>query len=108
MARVCLAIADDEDKAFQYTIKRNTVAVVSDGTAVLGLGDIGPRAAMPVMEGKCCLFKEFAGVDAFPICLDTKDPEEIVRDRQADRARVRRASTSRTSPRRAASRSRSG
>ncbi len=79
VARVCLAIADDEDKAFQYTIKRNTVAVVSDGTAVLGLGDIGPRAAMPVMEGKCCLFKEFAGVDAFPICLDTKDTDEIVR-----------------------------
>jgi len=79
VARVCLAIADDEDRAFQYTIKRNTVAVVSDGTAVLGLGDIGPRAAMPVMEGKCCLFKEFAGVDAFPICLDSTDPEEIVR-----------------------------
>jgi malate dehydrogenase (oxaloacetate-decarboxylating) len=79
VARVCLAIADDQDKAFQYTIKRNTVAVVSDGTAVLGLGDIGPRAAMPVMEGKCCLFKEFAGVDSFPICLDTTDPEEIVR-----------------------------
>jgi len=79
VARVCLAIADDEDKAFQYTIKRNTVAVISDGTAVLGLGDIGPRAAMPVMEGKCCLFKEFAGIDAFPICLETTDPEEIVR-----------------------------
>ncbi len=79
VARVCRAIADDQDKAFQYTIKRNTVAVVSDGTAVLGLGDIGPRAAMPVMEGKCCLFKEFAGVDAFPICLDTTDTEEIVR-----------------------------
>jgi malate dehydrogenase (oxaloacetate-decarboxylating) len=79
VARVCLAIADDEDRAFQYTIKRNTVAVVSDGTAVLGLGDIGPRAAMPVMEGKCCLFKEFAGVDAFPICLDTTDTDEIVR-----------------------------
>ncbi len=79
VARVCLAIADDEDKAFQYTIKRNTVAVVSDGTAVLGLGDIGPRAAMPVMEGKCCLFKEFAGVDAFPICLETTDTDEIVR-----------------------------
>jgi malate dehydrogenase (oxaloacetate-decarboxylating) len=79
VARVCLAIADDQDRAFQYTIKRNTVAVVSDGTAVLGLGDIGPRAAMPVMEGKCCLFKEFAGVDAFPICLDTKDTDEIVR-----------------------------
>ncbi len=79
VARVSLAIAEDQDKAFQYTIKRNTVAVVSDGTAVLGLGDIGPRAAMPVMEGKCCLFKEFAGVDAFPICLDTTDPDEIVR-----------------------------
>jgi malate dehydrogenase (oxaloacetate-decarboxylating) len=79
VARVCLAIADDADKAFQYTIKRNTVAVVSDGSAVLGLGDIGPRAAMPVMEGKCCLFKEFAGVDAFPICLDTSDADEIVR-----------------------------
>ncbi|HEY5389245.1 MAG TPA: NAD-dependent malic enzyme [Solirubrobacteraceae bacterium] len=78
VARVCLSIADDEDRAFQYTIKRNTVAVVSDGTAVLGLGDIGPRAAMPVMEGKCCLFKEFAEVDAFPICLDTTDTDEIV------------------------------
>ncbi len=78
VARVCRAIYEDPDKAFQYTIKRNTVAVVSDGTAVLGLGDIGPRAAMPVMEGKAMLFKEFAGVDAFPICLDTKDPDEIV------------------------------
>ena len=79
VARVCLAIAEEPERAFQYTIKRNTVAVVSDGTAVLGLGDIGPGGAMPVMEGKCMLFKEFAGVDAFPICLDTKDPEEIVR-----------------------------
>jgi malate dehydrogenase (oxaloacetate-decarboxylating) len=78
VARVCTAIAEDRSKAFQYTIKRNTVAVVSDGSAVLGLGDIGPEAAMPVMEGKCVLFKEFAGVDAFPICLDTKDPDEIV------------------------------
>ncbi|HEY2260822.1 MAG TPA: NADP-dependent malic enzyme [Solirubrobacteraceae bacterium] len=78
VARVCRAIQDDPGKAFQYTIKRNTVAVVSDGTAVLGLGDIGPRAAMPVMEGKAMLFKEFAGVDAFPICLDTRDPDEIV------------------------------
>jgi malate dehydrogenase (oxaloacetate-decarboxylating) len=78
VARVCQAIHADPDKAFQYTIKRNTVAVVSDGTAVLGLGDIGPRAAMPVMEGKAMLFKEFAGVDAFPICLDTRDPEEII------------------------------
>ena len=78
VARVCLAIKEDSDKAFQYTIKRNTVAVVSDGTAVLGLGDIGPGAAMPVMEGKAMLFKEFAGIDAFPICLDTRDPDEIV------------------------------
>jgi malate dehydrogenase (oxaloacetate-decarboxylating) len=79
VARVCQAIHDDPAKAFQYTIKRNTVAVVSDGTAVLGMGDIGPAAAMPVMEGKAMLFKEFAGVDAFPVCLDTKDPDEIVR-----------------------------
>jgi malate dehydrogenase (oxaloacetate-decarboxylating) len=78
VARVCLSIAEERDRAFQYTIKRNTVAVVSDGTAVLGLGDIGPEAAMPVMEGKAMLFKEFAGVDAFPVCLDTKDPDEIV------------------------------
>jgi malate dehydrogenase (oxaloacetate-decarboxylating) len=79
VARVCRAIADDPERAFNLTVKRNTVAVVSDGTAVLGLGDIGPRAAMPVMEGKAALFKQFAGVDAFPICLDTKDPDEIVR-----------------------------
>jgi malate dehydrogenase (oxaloacetate-decarboxylating) len=78
VARVCMAINEDRDRAFQYTIKRNTVAVVSDGTAVLGLGDIGPEAAMPVMEGKAMLFKEFAGVDAFPLCLDTKDVDEIV------------------------------
>src|ERR1700753_255939 len=83
VARVCSAIREDPDKAFQYTIKRNSVAVVSDGTAVLGLGDIGPRAAMPVMEGKAMLFKEFAGVDAFPICLDTRDPDEIVAAVQA-------------------------
>src|SRR4051812_25283569 len=78
VARVCEAIAADRDKAFQYTIKRNTVAVVSDGSAVLGLGDIGPEASMPVMEGKCMLFKEFAGIDAFPIVLSTKDTDEIV------------------------------
>jgi malate dehydrogenase (oxaloacetate-decarboxylating) len=78
VARVCSAIAEDPGKAYQYTIKRNSVAVVSDGTAVLGLGDIGPEAAMPVMEGKAMLFKEFAGVDGYPICLDTKDPDEIV------------------------------
>src|SRR4051812_46927496 len=79
VARVCTAIHEDRSKAFQYTIKRNTVAVVSDGSAVLGLGDIGPEAAMPVMEGKAVLFKEFGGVDAFPICLATKDPDEIVK-----------------------------
>jgi len=78
VARVSLAIAKDPAKAFQLTIKRNTVAVVSDGTAVLGLGDIGPLAAAPVMEGKCMLFKQFAGIDAFPICLDTTDTDEIV------------------------------
>ncbi len=78
VARVCSAIAENRQKAFKYTIKANTVAVVSDGTAVLGLGDIGPEAAMPVMEGKAMLFKEFANVDAFPICLNTKDPDEIV------------------------------
>src|SRR3954453_8166044 len=79
VARVCEYIAEDKNKAFDFTIKANTVAVVSDGSAVLGLGDIGPEAAMPVMEGKAMLFKEFAGVDAFPICLDTNDPEEIIR-----------------------------
>jgi malate dehydrogenase (oxaloacetate-decarboxylating) len=78
VARVCEAIEEDRDRAHELTIKRNTVAVVSDGTAVLGLGDIGPEAAMPVMEGKAVLFKEFADVDAFPICLDTKDAGEIV------------------------------
>jgi malate dehydrogenase (oxaloacetate-decarboxylating) len=78
VARVCTSIAENPQKAFKYTIKANTVAVVSDGTAVLGLGDIGPEAAMPVMEGKAMLFKEFADVDAFPICLDTKDPDKIV------------------------------
>ncbi len=78
VARVCRAIAQEPERAFNLTIKRNTVAVVSDGTAVLGLGDIGPRAAMPVMEGKAALFKQFAGVDAFPLCLDTKDTDEIV------------------------------
>jgi malate dehydrogenase (oxaloacetate-decarboxylating) len=78
VARVCQEIAADRAKAFEYTIKRNTVAVVTDGSAVLGLGDIGPEAAMPVMEGKAMLFKEFADVDAFPICLDTRDPGQIV------------------------------
>jgi malate dehydrogenase (oxaloacetate-decarboxylating) len=79
VARICDAIYRDPEKVFNLTIKKNTVAVVTDGTAVLGLGDIGPAAALPVMEGKAMLFKEFAGVDAFPICLNTKDPDEIVR-----------------------------
>ncbi len=78
VARVCQEIAADRQKAFDFTIKKNTVAVVSDGSAVLGLGDIGPEAAMPVMEGKAMLFKEFADVDAFPICLDTNDPDRII------------------------------
>src|SRR3954466_9408825 len=78
VARVCLEIEADHDKAFEYTIKKNTVAVVTDGSAVLGLGDIGPEAAMPVMEGKAVLFKHFADVDAFPIALDSKDPDDIV------------------------------
>jgi malate dehydrogenase (oxaloacetate-decarboxylating) len=78
VARVCLAIHEDRQRAFASTIKHNAVAVVTDGTAVLGLGDIGPEAALPVMEGKAMLFKEFAGVAAFPICLATKDPARIV------------------------------
>ncbi|HEX6715703.1 MAG TPA: malic enzyme-like NAD(P)-binding protein [Pyrinomonadaceae bacterium] len=78
VARICDAIYKEPDKVFNLTIKKNTVAIVTDGTAVLGLGDIGPAAALPVMEGKAMLFKEFGGVDAFPICLNTKDPDEIV------------------------------
>ncbi|HTG69515.1 MAG TPA: NAD-dependent malic enzyme [Candidatus Udaeobacter sp.] len=79
VARVCTAIYENPKKAYSLTIKRNTVAVVTDGTAVLGLGDIGPYAAAPVMEGKAMLFKQLAEVDAFPLCLDTKDTEEIIR-----------------------------
>ena len=79
VAEPCRQIAEDKNLVYKYTIKGHTVAVVSDGTAVLGLGDIGPEAAMPVMEGKSVLFKEFGGVDAFPICLDTKEPEEIIK-----------------------------
>jgi malate dehydrogenase (oxaloacetate-decarboxylating) len=79
VARVCRAIADEPDKVWNLTIKQNAVAIVTDGTAVLGLGDIGPEAALPVMEGKAILFKEFAGIDAWPVCLDTTDPDEIVR-----------------------------
>ncbi|MEM8922247.1 MAG: NAD-dependent malic enzyme [Actinomycetota bacterium] len=78
VARVCTAIHEDESVADTHTIRKNTVAIVSDGTAVLGLGDIGPKAAMPVMEGKALLFKEFGQVDAFPICLDVDTPEELI------------------------------
>ncbi|MBR6402245.1 MAG: NAD-dependent malic enzyme [Eubacterium sp.] len=78
VAEPCRKIAENPDDAYKYTLKQNTVAVVSDGTAVLGLGDIGPLAAIPVMEGKSVLFKKFGNVDAFPICIDTKDTEEII------------------------------
>ncbi len=78
VAAPCRIIAEDPDAAYTYTLKANTVAVVSDGSAVLGLGNIGPEAAMPVMEGKCVLFKEFGNINAFPICLSTQDPDEIV------------------------------
>lgn len=79
VAEPCKVIAQDKDAAYKYTMKANTVAVVSDGSAVLGLGNIGPHAAMPVMEGKAVLFKEFGGVNAVPICLDTQDTEEIIK-----------------------------
>ena len=78
VAEPCKIIADNKEEAYRYTIKSNTIAVVSDGSAVLGLGNIGPEAAMPVMEGKAVLFREFGGVNAFPICLDTQDTEEII------------------------------
>src|SRR5574344_2792728 len=79
VAEPCKVIAADPEAAYKYTMKANTVAIVSDGSAVLGLGNIGPYAAMPVMEGKAVLFKEFGGVNAVPICLDTQDTEEIIR-----------------------------
>lgn len=79
VSEVCRVIAQDKRLASIYTMKSNTVAVISDGSAILGLGNLGPEAALPVMEGKCVLFKEFAGVDAFPICLDTQDEEEIIK-----------------------------
>ncbi len=79
VAAPCKLIAENKEDAYKYTLKANTIAVVSDGSAVLGLGNIGPEAAMPVMEGKCVLFKEFGDVNAFPICLDTQDTDEIVK-----------------------------
>ena len=79
VAEPCKVIAKDKEAAYQYTLKANTVAVITDGSAVLGLGNIGPYAAMPVMEGKAALFKEFGGINAFPICLDTQDTEEIIK-----------------------------
>ena len=79
VAQPCLEIAENPELAYKYTRRGNLVAVITDGTAVLGLGDIGGLAGMPVMEGKCCLFKEFGGVDAFPLCVKSKDPDEIVR-----------------------------
>ena len=78
VAEPCKVIQKNPDAVYQYTTKSNTIAVVSDGSAVLGLGNIGPLAAMPVMEGKAVLFKEFGGVNAVPICLDTQDTEEII------------------------------
>ena len=78
VARICLAIAANPEDARRLTIKRNTVAVVTDGSAVLGLGNLGPAAALPVMEGKAALFKRFADVDAWPVCLDTQDTDQIV------------------------------
>ena len=79
VAEPCKEIAKNKEDVYKYTMKGNTVAVISDGTAVLGLGDIGPEAAMPVMEGKAVLFKEFAGINAVPVCIDTKDTEEIIK-----------------------------
>ena len=79
VAEPCIEISKDKNKVYDYTIKGNTVAIVTNGTAVLGLGNIGPEAGLPVMEGKALLFKEFGGIDAFPICLDTEDPEEIIK-----------------------------
>ena len=79
VARICTAIHHDREKAYRFTIKRNSIAIVTDGSAVLGLGDIGPEAALPVMEGKAMLFKEFANINAFPICLSTEDTEEIIK-----------------------------
>ena len=107
VARVCTAIAEDKSKVSTLTIKHNSVAVVSDGTAVLGLGDIGPEAAMPVMEGKAMLFKEFGDIDAYPICLKTRNVDEIVSAVKWISTALA-ASISKTSVRPVVSRSKSG
>jgi malate dehydrogenase (oxaloacetate-decarboxylating) len=99
VARVCLAIHEKPEAAYNLTIKRNSVAIVTDGSAVLGLGNLGPLAAMPVMEGKAMLFKTFAGVDAYPLCLDTQDPERIIETVKAVRSFAgRRAALLRLAP----------
>ena len=94
VADVCLGIAADPQLSHVYTARKNTVAVVSDGSAVLGLGDIGPRASLPVMEGKSALFKNFAGLDSIPLVLSTKDPDEIVETRSTDAAKSPRSTVS--------------
>jgi malate dehydrogenase (oxaloacetate-decarboxylating) len=106
VARVCKAIAEDISLAHNLTIKKNCIAIVSDGSAILGLGNLGPEAAMPVMEGKAMLFKSFGGVDAFPLCVASQDSEEIIKFCKMI-APTFGASTSKTSPRRAVSKSRS-
>ena len=90
VAEPCLEIEKKPELSYEYTRRHNLVAVVTDGTAVLGLGDIGPEAGMPVMEGKCVLFKTFGGVDAFPICIRSKDVDEIVKNRDYDIRLIRR------------------
>ena len=104
VAQPCLEIQRDPDKSYTLTRRHNLCAVITDGSAVLGLGDIGPEAGMPVMEGKCVLFKAFADVDAFPLCIRTKDVDEFVRTVYLSPA-ASAASIWRTSPRRAALRS---
>src|ERR1035437_2314334 len=79
VAEVCRQIAKNPEDVYKYTLKQNSIAIVSDGSAILGLGNLGAKAAIPVMEGKAAIFKEFAGIDAFPICLDTQDTEEIIK-----------------------------